>query len=267
MNVLAPLLITFETIHLSRDWPSPILQTASYALQQQKEKANLQLLLLKYWSIFAFIWLVLPYSPIYFIFDIIPFYNIVSFGVGCVLTEEISQGFVKFIEEQDKIIGLLQKMDKSTGNFEKVYNVILTTVNFNNNRYMATTFLFGKITEHFISPAKEISLHTNYINSIFDNIILGITYIRNELFDHIRVGHDNLKKSNMGTQQTASESTKPEPKASNSPPNYTANESFFNRFSKSFNREFQKQLPRSKNFNQSSPSTIRELPSEDFEII
>lgn len=268
-NVLVPLHITFETIHLSKDWPSPLLQTATHALQQQKKRSSLQLLLLKYWCIFTFIYFVVPQSPLYFIFDIVPFNNLFSVIVGCIVTSEIIKNFLKFIEEQDKIIGLLQKMDKSKDNFEMVYNFIFTTINFNNKEYMATTFLFGNLTKLLIIYTKDIIFpNTNYINLIFDKLIFGFIYIKDEIIKETEWDHNKFKftKPDMGSQKAGNinpDNSNTSTKFSTS--NFSSQDGFFSRFTKSFSDEFKKEINKPKHSTQTNSN--KEHTPEEFEII
>lgn len=179
-GALLPIQITLEVIYLSKDWPIPMLETASYTLQQQREKLSLQLLLLKYWTIYGLIYLVLPNSPFYFIFHFVPFESIVLSVLQLISLNEILNQFSKFIEEQDKIIAFLQNLDDPTkSKFSILSNIIFTTINLNNKEYIATTFLFGDYTKLLITYARTVLLpKTNYINIVFDSIIQVITIVK-----------------------------------------------------------------------------------------
>lgn len=179
-GALLPIQITLEVIYLSKDWPIPMLETASYTLQQQREKLSLQLLLLKYWTIYGLVYLVLPNSPFYFIFHFVPFESIILSILQLISLNEILNQFSKFIEEQDKIIALLQNLDDPTkSKFSILSNIIFTTINLNNKEYIATTFLFGDYTKLLITYARTVLLpKTNYINIVFDSIIQVITIVK-----------------------------------------------------------------------------------------
>lgn len=179
-GALLPIQITLEVIYLSKDWPIPMLETASYALQQQREKLSLQILLLKYWTIYGLVYLILPNSPLYFIFHFVPFESIILSILQLISLNEILKQFTKFIEEQDKIIAFLQNLDGSSKNkFSILSNIIFTTINLNNKEYIATNFLFGDYTRLLIMYTRTLKLpQTNYIDSVFDSIIQAITIVK-----------------------------------------------------------------------------------------
>ncbi|CCK68831.1 Atg40p KNAG_0B03900 [Huiozyma naganishii CBS 8797] len=170
--VLVPLQITVETISLSKDWPFPILKTASYALQQQTEKLALHMMLLKYWSLYGIVYLILPNSPFYFVLDILPFLPLILTVCGVLAMRELVEQFIRFIQEQDKIISVMQNLnDPKASTFEMLSNLYYTTINLNNQELITTTFFFGDLTKLLLSLSKAIPFpSTTYLNQWFANI-------------------------------------------------------------------------------------------------
>lgn len=266
-GVILPIQITLEVIYLSKDWPIPMLETASYTLQQQKEKLSLQLLLLKYWTIYGLIYLVLPNSPFYFIFHFVPFESIILSILQLISLNEILKQFIKFIEEQDKIIALLQNLDDpSKSKFSILSNIIFTTINLNNKEYIATTFLFGDYTKLLISCTRTLPLpKTKYINIVFDSIIQVITiakvYLQREQqnykkFNNYKWDNTNTRSDSYRYNENNNASKDECTDANANDDTFTSGETFqetFSRFWTAFKQEYNRTTARSQTQTNSPP--------------
>lgn len=297
-GALLPLQITFEVIHLSKDWPFPMLKTASYTLQQQVEKTSLQLLLLKYWAIYGLVYLIIPNSPFYFIFKFVPFNSIILTVLQLIGFSEIVRQFIKFIEEQDKIIALLQNWDDSSKTkFEILSNMIFTTINLNNKDYIATSFLFGDYSKILIIYTKTLLLpETDYINAAFENIENSITFVKRyiqkeaqEYYFKTRPNtyrgfkwENNPSENNFQSSNTSYERENESERSNNTTPPPSAGQTAYEnvtRFWNSFKTEYGKASANSKNKSSSASTGInsnessrssshRKNPSpDDYEII
>lgn len=297
-GALLPLQITFEVIHLSKDWPFPMLKTASYTLQQQVERTSLQMLLLKYWAIYGLVYLIIPHSPFYFIFKFLPFDSIILTVLQLIGFSEIVRQFIRFIEEQDKIIALLQNWDDSSKTkFEILSNIIFTTINLNNKDYIATSFLFGDYSILLIRYTRTLLLpETDYINIAFEYIENSITfvkrYIQKEAQEYYSKSHRNTyrgfkweskpKEKNFNSNNTNEEKEKESERSNNTTPPPSAGQTAYEsvtRFWNSFKTEYGKASSNSKSktssastgiySNESSRSSSnRKNPSpDDYEII
>ncbi|CAL9732101.1 autophagy-related protein 40 [Monosporozyma unispora] len=302
-GALLPLQITFEVIHLSKDWPFPMLKTASYALQQQVEKVSLQMLLLKYWALYGLVYLIIPNSPFYFLCNFVPFDSIILTVLQLIAFSEIVRQYIRFIEEQDKIIALLQNLDgESKTKFQILSNIIFTTININNKDYIATSFLFGDYSKMLIMYVRTLLFpETDYINISFRYIEKGITTVKKYLQkeaqeNYFKTHHNDYKgfkwesKPNEftftaentteegGDSTEREDSTESNKTSSSSPPPPSAGQTAFesvNRFWNSFKTEYSKASSRnhgnftgSESNGSSGSSTNRKNPTpDDYEII
>lgn len=283
-GALLPLQITFEVIYLSKDWPIPILKTASYTLQQQKERTILQLLLLKFWAVYGTIYFIIPNSPFYFLTRLVPFDSILLTIFQIISLNEILNQFIKFIEEQDKIIALLQNFDNSSkSNFEIFSNIIFTTINLNNKDYIATSFLFGDYTKLLIIYTKTLLLpSTNYIENTFQYMTKGITIVKNFIQkeqNEYRGNHQNFQWKRENTESTSYETrqetnTKTEDSSSTGFSTSETAYSSMNRFWDAFKREYKKASSNQTTQNRNTPPTqgsssksSKNNTPDDYEII
>lgn len=192
LTVFIPLHITLETTYLSKDANavSSFVQSSSM-LQQQTQQGELTSLLLKYWSLFALIYIIIPQTPLNILLNIIPLKDFLLTAFNLLSTTELLIKFAKFIEEQKQFLsGFLKFLNNMNDpnkskleEFTKLYQSSFT--NYYNEKYhtdirdknVVESYLFGAYTDSVVALTKRYAgmiPSTNIIQTCFDFIVLNI---------------------------------------------------------------------------------------------
>ncbi|CCF57511.1 hypothetical protein KAFR_0C05200 [Kazachstania africana CBS 2517] len=166
VSVLVPLQITIETLHLSHKDSSRMGKTTK-VLHLQPQKATMVELLLKYWSLHCMIYLILPHTPLYIIYKLLPFSLMILTAFNLALTRELLLQFINVVEEQNSFINLINKIDNpKASSLDHLTNFL----NFTINRKILQDFLFGRITEQMLISTELTKDYpsTNFVVQLFE---------------------------------------------------------------------------------------------------
>lgn len=185
-----PLQITLETLKI----------VSSHSRNEADAGPNAHLptliLLLKYWSVYALAFGIVP--PVItngFLWGI-PFASLALLGVSCVLTKELLCQFTKFIQSQDsKFVFLFNRLSDVKVSW---YQWLTYASNTNENN-IASMFVFGEITQLWISLANRVPLaETHYLERAFDSIMQYLGAFTSRLLDQLHKG--TLKRQQQQQQ-------------------------------------------------------------------
>lgn len=221
VSVIIPLHLTLETVFLSKDSNemSTFLKSTAM-LQQQTAQSAITNLLLKYWTLYGLIYLLVPQTPLQIVINIIPLKSLILLGCNTLATMELLSEFIHFINEQKQFVTSFLKFmnninDPKKSKFEqftKLYQSSYT--NYYNKKYgkdvrdptLLDSFLFGAYTDSVVAVTKRFQYFfpkTNTIQSNFDFIILNILNFKNFIESYAKFAKEHPSGNN---QQNSSSS-------------------------------------------------------------
>ena len=164
-------------------------------LQQQTQQGELTSLLLKYWSLFALIYIIIPQTPLNILLNILPLKDFLFTAYNLLSTIELLLKFSKFIEEQKQFLSGFMKFLNNMNDpnkskleeFTKLYQSSFT--NYYNEKYhtdirdknVVESYLFGAYTDSIVALTKRYSKmipSTNIIQTCFDFIVLNVINLK-----------------------------------------------------------------------------------------
>ncbi|AQZ16699.1 YOR152C [Zygosaccharomyces parabailii] len=176
VSSVIPVQITLETLKIVCSHAAPDSTAASNA------NVPILVLLLKYWAVYALAFGVVPSFISKGILSWIPFGSLMLLGVSCVLTKELLCNFTKFIKTQDsKFVFLFNKLSDVKVSWYQWLTYAAST----NENNIANFFVFGEITQLWISLANRVPLaDTNYLERTFDYVMQYVGVVTNGVLDH-----------------------------------------------------------------------------------
>lgn len=177
VSSVIPVQITLETLKIVCSHSAPESSAASSA------NIPILVLLLKYWAVYALAFGVVPSFLITGVLSWIPFGSLVLLGASCVLTKELLCRFTQFIQSQDsKFVFLFNKLS----DVKVSWYQWLTYAASRNENNIASLFVFGEITQLWVSLANKIPLaETHYLERAFDGIMQYVSVVTEGVLDHI----------------------------------------------------------------------------------
>lgn len=154
------------------------------------------ILLLKYWTLYGLVFGVVPRSITDGVIWGVPFVSLIFLGISCILTKELVCQFTNFIQSQDsKFMFLFNKLsDVKVSWYQWLWYA--TDTNENN---IASLFVFGEITQLWISLANRFSLvETHYLEKSFDTMMSYVGVPIGILLDQFHSGKQEKKSGADG---------------------------------------------------------------------
>ncbi|GAV54006.1 hypothetical protein ZYGR_0AK05080 [Zygosaccharomyces rouxii] len=182
VSSVIPLQITLETLKI----------VCSHTKNEPNTGPNAHLptliLLLKYWAVYALAFGVVPGAITNGIIWGIPFASLILLGLSCILTKELLCQFTKFIQSQDsKFVFLFNRLSDVKVSW---YQWLTYATNTNENN-IASLFVFGEITQLWVSLANRVPLaETHYLERAFDDIMQYLGVFTGRLLDQIHRRND-----------------------------------------------------------------------------
>lgn len=186
VSSVIPLQITLETLKI----------VCSHTKNEPNTGPNAHLptliLLLKYWTLYVLVFGVVPGAVTDRIIWAIPFASLVLLGTSCILTKELLCQFTNFIQSQDsKFVFLFNRLSDVKVSW---YQWLTYATNTNENN-IASLFVFGEITQLWVSLANRVPLaETHYLERAFDDMMQYLGVFTGRLLDQIHRRSDGQKQ-------------------------------------------------------------------------